>query len=360
MLDTFTFVFDTMADGIRDITKWMKENKPEIDDWVFRIKTLGKVLWELVPALAAVWAMKKVFSLFGLFQGVTAVSLLRRLITGRFNAASLFTLLFGRMGGGSLATRFGFMLGTALKAGLALAKRTLVGAGLLFIVELIETLNGKDTWLSAFAQSDNPFIAWAARIPILLGEAIANLGIGVLLGADWLTALLFGDAQDKKTVEDAISMWATDLAATVDKYGLRPLFDYLKEGINRMSYLSAALRDAATGNLSGMNMNLGMFNASVKTYGLTPTISEFSKTAQSLREKEAAPQNMAILQNRPAGVPWAPNSRFTQQPPTSQTINLTINAEGTPENIKSVATQAFADLMSSSLLGVSANYQGGK
>jgi hypothetical protein len=49
-----------------------------------------------------------------------------------------------------------------------------------------------------------------------------------------------------------------------------------------------------------------------------------------------------------------------QQTPTTQTFSLVINAEGTPDAIKSVATQAFADMMSSSILGVSANYQGGK
>lgn len=346
MLDTFTFVFDTMADGIRDITKWMKENKPEIDDWVFRIKTLGKVLWELVPALAAVWAMKKVFSLFGLFQGVTAVSLLRRLITGRFSAASLFTLLFGRMGGGSLATRFGFLLGTALKAGLALAKRTLIGAALLFIVELVDTLNGRDTWLSAFAQSENPFIAWAARIPILLGEAVSNLGIGALLGTDWLNALLFGDEQDMKFVEDAMSMWATDMKATIKKYGLEPLFTFLQLELKKLMLIGSALKRAATLDFDGAKAAMVEFGA--------VTIQQAGGMASS------KPLQMPVGTS-----PYsASNPSFmlpnNTQPIMSPNLSLIVNVQGTPDDVVKMANDSFTTLLQSTLLGTMANHQGGK
>ena len=349
MIDTFVAVFETMADGIRDITQWMKENKPEIDDWIFRIKTLGKVLWELAPALAAVWAMKKVFSLFGLFQGVTAVSLLRRLITGRFSASSLFTLLFGRMGGGSLATRFGFLIGTALRAGLVLAKRTLIGAGLLFIVELVETLNNKDTWLSAFAQSENPFVAWAARIPILLGSAVANLGIGALLGADWLNALLFGDEQDMKFVEDAMSMWATDMRATIKKYGLEPLFTFLQLELKKLMLIGSALKKAATLDFDGAKAAMAEFGAvSIEQAG--------GLVSQAPLQMPVGLQNMASAN----GGVSLPQFYPQQQALLSPTLNLTINATGTPEDIQRIANETFTSQLQSTLLGTMANHQGGK
>lgn len=338
-----------MADEIKKATEWMKENKPEIDDWVFRIKTLGKVLWELVPALAAVWAMKKVFSLFGLFRGVTAVSLLRRLITGRFSASSLFTLLFGRMGGGSLATRFGFLLGTALKAGLALAKRTLIGAALLFIVELVDTLNGRDTWLSAFAQSENPFIAWAARIPILWGEAIANLGIGALLGRDWLDALLFGDEQDMKFVEDAMSMWATDMKATIKKYGLEPLFTFLQLELKKLMLIGSALKKAATLDFDGAKAAMAEFGAvSIEQAG--------GLVSQAPLQMPVGLQNMASAN----GGVSLPQFYPQQQALLSPTLNLTINATATPEDIQRIANETFTSQLQSTLLGTMANHQGGK
>lgn len=338
MLDAFTAAFEAMATELRKTTEWMRENKEEIKLWVNRVKHLVGALWDLKEVLIALYVANKLIAASGVATGLWS-----------------FLTRIPVLPPAPLSVRIINML----KSGLRMAARAwpvLAGA---FIWDLIETLQGKTTMLSTWASSNNPFVAFVAKIPILLGEAISNLMIGGFLLYDWIKASLFGDSQDVKTVQDAASMWASDMIATLDKYGMRPAFEFFQESIRRISYLSAALRDAMTGNMSGMNMNLGMFTASIKTYGFNTNTHQAALA--EMRREEAAPQNMAILQNRPAGIPWAQGYKPTQQQGVSQqTINLTINAEGTPDAIKSVATQAFADMMSSSILGVSANYQGGK
>ncbi len=90
-----------IADALKGATKWISENKETIDSWVKGIKIAGKLLWELVPALLAIWGLRKVFNILGLFQGVAARTLITRLLTGNMGAMWL-TMLFGAGGAAEL------------------------------------------------------------------------------------------------------------------------------------------------------------------------------------------------------------------------------------------------------------------
>lgn len=338
MIDTFATVFDKMADELSKLRVWFQENKKDIDLWVNRTKHLIGALWDLKEVLIALYVANKLFKIGGVAGGLwgwlTKVPVLPPA------PLSVRILNF-------------------LKSGLRLALRAwpvLAGA---FIWDLIETLQGKTTMLSEWASSDNPFIAFLAKIPILLGEAVANLEIGGLLLYGWIKAALFGDESDKKVVREAASMWATDMMNIIDKWGLRPSYEFFQESIRRFGYLGAALAGAMTGDLSKTTMNLGMFTHSIQTFGFD------TKTHQAalaeMRNQENSAANLKWIQNYQPFSTTNPSFMLPrQQGVGNQTINLTINAEGTPDAIKSVATQAFADMMSSSILGVSANYQGGK
>ena len=325
MLDVFTAAFDTMADEIKKATSWMKENKEEIKLWVNRVKHLVGALWDLKEVLLALYVTNKLIAASGVATGLWS-----------------FLTRIPVLPPAPLSVRIINML----KSGLRMAARAwpvLAGA---FIWDLIETLQGKDTLLSTWSDSNNPFVAWAARIPILLGAAVANLGIGALLGKDWLSALLFGDEQDMTVVEDAMSLWATDMKTTIKKYGLEPLFTFLQVELKKLMLVGSALKRAASLDFDGAKAAIAEFGAlSIEQSGRLGVPQ--TQLQMPVSTTSFSTSNPSMLLPR-------------QQTPTTQTFSLVINAEGTPDAIKSVATQAFADMMSSSILGVSANYQGGK
>ena len=322
-----------MADALKGATKWMKENKEEIKLWVNRVKHLVGALWDLKEVLLALYIVNKMFKTEDI--GGVAVGGLQRLYRWLLRPPLVGPVI-------PLGTR----ILTFLKSGLRMVSRAWPVLAAAFIYDLVETLQGKDTLLSTWSDSNNPFVAWAARIPILLGAAVANLGIGALLGKDWLSALLFGDEQDMTVVEDAMSLWATDMKTTIKKYGLEPLFTFLQVELKKLMLVGSALKRAASLDFDGAKAAIAEFGAlSIEQSGRLGVPQ--TQLQMPVSTTSFSTSNPSMLLPR-------------QQTPTTQSFSLVINAEGTPDAIKSVATQAFADMMSSSILGVSANYQGGK
>ncbi len=354
MLDVFTAAFDTMADEIKKATEWMKENKEEIKLWVKGIKIAGKVLWELVPALLAIWGLRKVFNILGLFQGVAARTLITRLLTGNMGAMWL-TMLFGAGGAGGLGARIGAGLVTAMK----IARFTVIAAIPVLIAgvadDIYTAMIGGESLIGAAAKSDNPFAKWISRS--ILGAF--EVGKTLFVAGFALVDLIFGN-QDPKLFIDVLKMNMLELRDWMGiNFGELGIGESLRESIQDVF-------DWFNSVLGLMGSNLALFGKSLKQM----LMFDFEGAAAS----RAAMKDIGSLdeiKSRPLQMPVSTTSFSASNPSFmlprngqgasgNQTINLTINAEGTPDAIKSVATQAFADMMSSSILGVSANYQGGK
>ena len=334
MIDTFVTVFDKMADELGKLRVWFQENKEDIDLWVNRIKHVIGVLWDLKEVLIALYVTNKLFKLVGIAGG----------LWGWFTRVPVLPPA-------PLSVR----IVNFLKSGMRMALRAWPVIAAAFIYDLVETLQGKSTILSGWIESDNGFVAALAKIPVLWAETIKNMALGGAL----LVELTFTD--DKAATDAKIKLWKEDLMETFYKYRLLPddwsmlLLDWIE-----------ALPKFLDGLLNPFRVFFDWIKASATT-----TLGIISKIGSgdfvgAFRELSG------VTFEKPSGTPLqmpigtAPFSATNpsmllprQQAPITQTINLTITAEGTPEGIKAVATQTFADMMSSSILGVSANYQGG-
>lgn len=350
--DMMIGVLTSMADSLKAVTQWMKDNKETIDSWIKGIKIAGKVLWELVPALLAIWGLKKAFNLLGIFQSVSARTLITRLLTGNMGSMWL-TMLFGAGGASGLGARIGARLVAAMKV----ARFIVIAAIPLLIVgiadDIYTAMIGGESLIGAAAESDNPFAKWISRS--ILGAF--EVGKTLFVAGFALVDLIFGN-QDPKLFIDVLKMNMLELRDWMGiNFGELGIGESLRESIQDVF-------DWFNSVLGLMGSNLTLFGKSLKQM----LMFDFDGAAAS----RAAMKDIGSLdeiKSRPLQMPVsttsfsASNPSFMlpkQQGATQQTINLTINAEGTPDAIKSVATQAFADMMSSSILGVSVNYQGGK
>jgi len=338
MIDTFVTVFDKMADELGRLRVWFQENKEDIDLWVNRTKHLIGALWDLKEVLIALYITNKLFKIGGIAGG----------LWGWFTRVPVLPPA-------PLSVRIINML----KFGLRMAARAWPVIAAAFIYDLVETLQGKSTILSGWIESDNGFVSALAKIPVLWAETIKNMALGGAL----LVELAFTD--DKAATDAKIKLWKEDLMETFYKYRLLPddWTMWLGNFDSVFQYLGYVL-DTFSHNLSATSSKLKSLMGSDE-----PVISAREVHGydwyQENKKTEAAKQ-IAQFRKNPAIMPQQfstsnPSMLLPrQQTPTTQTFSLVINAEGTPDAIKSVATQAFADMMSSSILGVSANYQGGK
>lgn len=336
----------------------MKDNKETIDSWIKGIKIVGKVLWELVPALLAIWGLRKVFNILGLFQGVAARTLITRLLTGNMGAMWL-TMLFGAGGAGGLGARIGAGLVTAMK----IARFTVIAAIPVLIAgvadDIYTAMIGGDSLIGTATQSDNPFSKWISRS--ILGAFEVGKAAFVSLFA--LFDLVF--------ISHDWGMFTGVLKENFGELGtwLQAHFGELWGGIGE------TIRESIQGVFDWFNSVLGLMGTNLALFGKSlkqMVMLDFEGAAASraamkdigsLDGIKSMPLQMPVGVQNTAPTYSTNNPSFMlprQQGAAQQTINLTINAEGTPDAIKSVATQAFADMMSSSILGVSANYQGGK
>jgi hypothetical protein len=246
-----------------------------------------------------------------------------------------------------------------LKAGLRMALRAWPVIAAAFIYDLVETLQGKSTILSGWIESDNGFVSALAKIPVLWAETIKNMALGGAL----LVELAFTD--DKAATDAKIKLWKEDLMDTFYKYRLLPddWTMWLGDFDIVFQYLGYVL-DTFSHNLSATSSKLKSLMGSDEPVISTIEVHGYD-WYQENKKTEAAKQIAQFRKNQAVMPQQFSTSNPSmllprQQTPTTQTFSLVINAEGTPDAIKSVATQAFADMMSSSILGVSANYQGGK
>lgn len=337
MLDVFTAAFDKMADEIKKATEWMKENKEEIKLWVNRVKHIVGALWDLKEVLLALYITNKLFKAGGIAGGLwgwlTRVPVLPP---------------------APLSVR----IVNFLKSGLRMALRAWPAVAAAFIYDLVETLQGKSTILSGWIESDNGFVSALAKIPVLWAETIKNMALGGAL----MVELAFTD--DKAATDAKIKLWKEDLMETFYKYRLLPddWTMWLGNFDSVFQYLGYVL-DTFSHNLSATSSKLKSLMGSDE-----PVISAREVHGydwyQENKKTEAAKQ-IAQFRRNPAVMPQFSTSNPSmllprQQTPTTQTFSLVINAEGTPDAIKSVATQAFADMMLSATMGASANWQGGK
>lgn len=356
--DMMIGVLTSMADILKAVTQWMKDNKETIDSWIKGIKIVGKVLWELVPALLAIWGLRKVFNILGLFQGVAARTLITRLLTGNMGAMWL-TMLFGAGGAGGLGARIGAGLVTAMK----IARFTVIAAIPVLIAgvadDIYTAMIGGDSLIGTATQSDNPFSKWISRS--ILGAFEVGKAAFVSLFA--LFDLVF--------ISHDWGMFTGVLKENFGELGtwLQAHFGELWGGIGE------TIRESIQGVFDWFNSVLGLMGTNLALFGKSlkqMVMLDFEGAAASraamkdigsLDGIKSMPLQMPVGVQNTAPTYSTNNPSFMlprQQGAAQQTINLTINAEGTPDAIKSVATQAFADMMSSSILGVSANYQGGK
>ncbi len=338
MLDVMSQTLEKLADSIQEMGDWVKENKEDIDLWVNRTKHLIGALWDLKEVLIALYITNKLFKIGGIAGG----------LWGWFTRVPVLPPA-------PLSVR----IVNFLKSGMRMALRAWPVIAAAFIYDLIETLQGKSTILSGWIESDNGFVSALAKIPVLWAETIKNMALGGAL----LVELAFTD--DKAATDAKIKLWKEDLMDTFYKYRLLPddWTMWLGNFDSVFQYLGYVL-DTFSHNLSATSSKLKSLMGSDE-----PVISAREVHGydwyQENKKTEAAKQ-IAQFRKNPAVMPQQfstsnPSMLLPrQQTPTTQTFSLVINAEGTPDAIKSVATQAFADMMSSSILGVSANYQGGK
>lgn len=356
MLDTFTFVFDTMADGIRDITKWMKENKGTIDSWVSGIKMLGRALMELAPILLTLWGLKKVFSLFGMF---TAGSRSMRNLRYLFLGGDLMRLFRFTGGGSTLAAS---LLGVFKKAFL-LVRIALPALIYLLADDIYTALSGGDSLIGRALTADNPFSKWISRTVLGAFKILTAAVVNVIALVD----LAFGSG----TLSDR---WSTFKGVMKENYG--DLGEWIKtyfgEVFNSVGDVIVGAFSTAMDylryffNTVGHNLKAVALNVKRAVTGdwksfetlKDPLSSEGYMEDKRLKNIAA---NQAFVQGAAPFSAMNP-SFMPRSAPTSfaPSISLVINASGTPEDIQKIATQTFIDQTASMLMGAMANTQGGK
>ena len=355
MLDVFTSIFDAMAVGLQDITKWMKENKETIDSWVKGVKIAGKVLWELVPALLAIWGLRKVFNILGLFQGVAARTLITRLLTGNMGALWL-TMLFGAGGAGGLGARIGAGLVTAMK----IARFTVIAAIPVLIAgiadDIYTAMIGGDSLIGTATQSDNPFSKWISRS--ILGAFEVGKAAFVSLFA--LFDLVF--------ISHDWGMFTGVLKENFGELGtwLQVHFGELWGGIGE------TIRESIQGVFDWFNSVLGLMGANLALFGKSlkqMVMLDFEGAAAS----RAAMKDIGSLdqiKSMPLQMPINASPYSTanpsfllprnNQPTLAPNLSLVLNVQGTPDDVVKMANESFTTLLQSTLLGTMANHQGGK
>ena len=337
-----------MADALKGATKWMKENKETIDSWVKGIKITTKVLWELAPALLAIWGLRKVFNILGLFQGVAARTLITRLLTGNMGAMWL-TMLFGAGGASGLGARIGARLVAAMKV----ARFIVIAAIPVLIVgvadDIYAAMIGGESVIGTAAQSDNPFAKWISRS--ILGAF--EVGKAIFVSGFALADLIYG-TQDPKLFIDVIKENMLELRNWMqENFGELVPDSFLDDLLEPFRILFDWLKSAATAS-AGIISKIGSGDIVGAFKDIAGGV--FSEPTRTPLQMPVGLQNMASAN----GGISLPQLYPQQQSLVSPTLNLTIHAEGTSDAIKAVATQAFADMMLSATMGASANWQGGK
>ena len=354
-----------IANSLKDATKWIKENKDSINGVISRVKVLGKALWDLKWVLIGLYAANKMFSSTAA-SGAVIGGLSR--IWGLLTRAPVLPVA-------PMSVRIANFFKAAWKGALTVTRRSLPVMGLLFIEELVETLMGREGWLSAIAANGNPLIAWLAKLPLLVGETIKNLALGAAIGAGWFYNLLFGDDQEFAVAEARLGYWFADLNKTMEKYRIIPdswtmsFLDTIDPVIERLKIVYHLIN--AVGSFDPLHPVESWRNSSkdfAEAMRLSKGVVEQGQDGvprinQPLRTTIDNVRSTQSYMPSLSSVPFMMKGAMPSQQGsaiTSPTFNLTINAQGNPEDIKRIASETFMDQLQSTMYGTLANFQSGQ
>lgn len=158
-----------MVDFLDSATETIKTATPFIQGFSEAVKTVWPILKTMLTLWATVWGIGKLKATYALFTGLFAGR-------GAGNLRRFAILMFSA---GTATRRFAFA-GKALTA--LFGRNSVLAAGLLLVVDLIETLQGKQTIFSAWMESSNVITSNLAKVVTTIGlsvEMVSRLFVGL-------------------------------------------------------------------------------------------------------------------------------------------------------------------------------------
>jgi len=382
-LDLQATVLGGLATGIRDLTEWIKENKEEIGLWTTRLKIVASTLWDLAPALLAVYGAMKLIKLLR-WAGVLGASTtaLRPLLTtlisgGAITLQALARSLFGDrlvnmlMPDWALPPRppVGFvqrlknLWSMSFKA-VRLALPVMIAA---LAWDLVDTLNGKATYLSAGAGSDNWLVRILSKSVIAAGEWVKTLGLTALSLYDFLMGNIdwaefktrmqdfWGAFGESAALSDELSSGAMDgFFARLDAY--------ISWAIKSTGVLGQQFDSLFSGDFSKMWDTAKNYISYTKDMweGTSGDLTGAQMMERNARRNLNFPTQPILPPTVQQSLPYRPRANNSSNSTViSPNVTLNVAASGTADEIAKIASQQFTDMFTSGILGTMANYQSG-